>query len=342
MVNEPFVSVLLPVCNGGPYLREAIDSILSQSYPRFELIIINDGSTDDSWHTIETVQDPRVRAFQQMNLGIAGTLNRAIQLARGVYLARQDADDVALPKRFERQVEFLETHQDYGLVGTWATVLSERTEEVKVHNHPSENHVLKYELLFDNPFVHSSMMIRKAVVDRVGGYVAESRTRPAEDYELWSRVAREFDVANIPEVLQIYRDTPKSLSKGVGNPLLDHVINTSISNLTWVTGRATNDPAIHDLAAFSHGAYHRALGNVDLRELEDVLNEAANKLSKTCNVPADALRDRVQVHLHTVQYHYDHYNRYCRGGRIRRKIVQLAGAVKQNILFRQNRTTREH
>ena len=342
MVNEPFVSVLLPVFNGGPYLREAIDSILRQSYHRFELIIINDGSTDDSWHTIETVQDPRIRAFQQRNLGIAGTLNRAIQLARGVYLARQDADDVALPKRFERQVEFLETHQDYGLVGTWATVLSERKEVTKAHNHSSENHVLKYELLFDNPFVHSSMMIRKAVLDRVGSYVAESMGRAAEDYELWSRVAREFDVANIPEVLQIYRDTPKSLSKGIGNPLLDHVIDTSISNLAWVTGRVKHDPAILDLAAFSHGAYDRALGTAGLGELEDVLNEAANKLSKTCNVPADALRDRVQVHLHTVQYHYDHYNHYCRGGRIRRKIVQLAGAVKQNILSRQNRTTREH
>lgn len=332
MVNEPFVSVLLPVFNGGPYLQEAIGSILGQSYRNFELIIIDDGSTDDSWRTIKQVQDPRVCAFQQRNQGLAGTLNRAIQLARGVYLARQDADDVALPKRFERQVEFLETHRDYGLVGTWATVLSESRDETKVHNHPSENHVLKYELLFDNPFVHSSMMIRKAVVDRVGGYLRESVTRPAEDYELWSRVAREFDVANIPEVLQIYRDTPKGLSKGTGNPLLDHVINTSIGNLAWVTGRPTNDPAIHDLAAFSHGAHHRVLGNVALRELLDVLNEAAHTLSKACRVPAEALRERVQAHFHTVQYHYDHYHRYCRGGRIRRTIVQLAGAVKRGIL----------
>ena len=334
MVDQPLISVLLPVFNGGPYLQESIDSVLGQSLRNFELIIIDDGSTDDSWRVIERQKDPRVHAFRQNNQGLSGTLNRAIELARGVYLARQDADDVALPERFERQAGFLESHGNHGLVGTWATVISERNEQSGMHNHPAENHVLKYELLFDNPFVHSSMMIRKAVIDRVGGYVQETRMRPAEDYELWSRVAREFDVANIPEVLLIYRETPAGLSRGTHNPLLDHVINTSINNLAWVTGRMTNDSAINDVAALSHGAYHRALGTVALQELLALLNEAADRVSKTCNVSVAALRERVEAHSRTMHHHYAQYTRYWKGGGIRRKLSQLVGAARRSIPFR--------
>jgi len=318
MVDQPLISVLLPVFNGGVYLQEAVDSVLEQSFRNFELIIIDDGSTDDSWRTIGRVRDRRVRPFRQNNQGHSGTLNRAIELARGIYLARQDADDVALPNRFERKAEFLESHPNHGLVGTWAKIVSDANEQSRVHDHPSDSYVLKYELLFDNPFVHSSIMIRKAVINHVGGYVQETRMRPAEDYELSSRVAREFDVANIPEILQVYRETPQGLSRETANPLLDHVINTSIHNLAWVTGRMASDPAINDLAALSHGAYRRAFGTVALRELVALLEEAADAVSKTCNVPAGGLRERVEAHSRTLHQHYDQYTRYWKGGGIRR------------------------
>src|SRR5215467_6992847 len=135
MANGLSISVLLPVFNGGPYLQEAIESVLAQSYRNFELIIIDDGSTDDSWHTIHKVQDPRVRAFRQANRGLPSALNWAIQLAEGAYIARQDADDVSLPERLETQIEFLETHRGCGIVGTWAEIRSERKDVPKFHRH---------------------------------------------------------------------------------------------------------------------------------------------------------------------------------------------------------------
>lgn len=322
-MNDPLVSVLLPVYNAAPYVKEAIESIAGQTYRHLELIIIDDGSTDGSQHVIEQIQDSRIRAYHQANQGLSRTLNRAIQLARGDYLARQDADDWSLPKRLERQVHFLETHRDYGIVGTWAEIVSERKERSGTYSHPSEDHILKFELLFDNPFVHSSMMIRRAVVDCVGGYSTDHSTKPAEDYELWSRVARDFKLANIPEVLQMYRDTPGSLSKGVRNPLLDHVIKTSIGNLAWITRREVCNPTINNLAALNHGAYDKVLGKPTFEDVASILFEAADRVCDLCGIPRGALRVCSQAHCNNVQYHYEQYFRYYRGNRLGRKILRL-------------------
>jgi hypothetical protein len=273
------------------------------------------------------MRDPRIRVFHQANQGLPAALNRAIHAANGIYVARQDADDVALPERLEKQVAFLETHRDYGIVGTWAEIRSDNKGLEKMHRHPAENHILKFELLFDNPFVHSSMMIRKSVFDQVGSYSTDKSIR-AEDYELWSRAAREFEVANIPEVLQIYRDTPGSLSKGIVNPLLESVINISINNLAWVTGRDPNDPAIIDLAALAHAAHHRVIGIPTFQDLTSLLFEAADRLSDGCRVPRDVLRGRAQEHSHNVRYQYHHFQDTKRTG-LGRRVMRWARALKR-------------
>ena len=122
LFHEILVSVVLPVYNGAKYLRDAIDSMLAQSYANFELIIIDDGSTDDSINIISAFNDPRIRLYSQENQGLAATLNRGITLAKGAYIARQDQDDVSLPNRLSKQAAFLETNPDYGMVGTWASI----------------------------------------------------------------------------------------------------------------------------------------------------------------------------------------------------------------------------
>jgi glycosyltransferase involved in cell wall biosynthesis len=307
--NHPLISVLLPVYNGAEYLTAAIESILSQTYRNFELIIINDGSHDDSAKIISQFGDSRIRAYLQNNQGLAASLNRAVQLAKGKYLARQDQDDFSLPQRFQRQVEFLESHEECGMVGTWAKILSENKTVPKLHSHPSENAVLKFELLFDNPFVHSSMMIRKVVFDRVGLYSTDRARQPPEDYELWSRVARKFEVANMPEVLHIYRDVPSSMSKGIVNPFLENVIKISSENFSGATGRDKNDLVINDLVALSHGAYDKVSGRPTLRELSFVLSKAAEYVSNNNKEVPATLNEKVQLRLENLRNHYLGYKK---------------------------------
>ncbi|MDH4185753.1 MAG: glycosyltransferase [Nitrospira sp.] len=326
-MNSPLVSVLLPVYNAASYVRESIESILGQTFTSFELIVIDDGSTDESAQVIRSVRDPRMQVINQTNQGLSSALNRAVDVARGAYLARQDADDISLPQRFERQVDFLEAHPRYGIIGTWADIRSENGQVVKRHAHPTESCDLKFELLFDNPFVHSSMMVRKQVFERVGGYSTDRSIR-AEDYELWSRVARVLEVANIPEVLHIYRDTPGSKSKEEVNPLLESVINISINNLEWLTKREKQDLVINDLAALMHGAYHRVQGPASLHDLESTLFEAADKMSASLRVPSDRLREKAQTHRQVLLYHHGFYQDMCRLG-FRWRINRLVRRMKQ-------------
>ena len=296
---RPELSVLLPVYNGASHLREAIESILSQTYADFELIVIDDGSTDDSLSILEEYADSRIRVFSHTNRGLAASLNRAIGLAKGRYVARQDQDDVSLPQRFEKQVRFLKEHPTAGMVGTWARILAGNAETGRVHRHPSDNATLKFALMFDNPFVHSSMMIRKSVFDSVGVYTTDPSRQPPEDYELWSRIARAFDVANIPEVLHIYREVPKSMSRDHANPFLDRVVNISAENIARVLGREARGRDSHrSFRSCTWSDYHRVSPKPSLSRMEEDVNEMVRRLTETCDVQDDQL---IKMAQRTVQ-----------------------------------------
>lgn len=214
MEKKPLVSVILPVYNGEKYLDEAIKSILSQSYKRFELIIIDDGSKDKSLSIIKRFKDSRIKVYSQTNKGLAKTLNRGISLSKGTYIARQDQDDFSYPNRLEKQVNYLNINPRCGLVGTWAEIWEGNNKKTRrSHKHPSINKLLQFFLLFNNPFVHSSVMIRKTALKEVGLYSTDKSRQPPEDYELWSRIAQKYELANIPEILHAYREVPKSMSR---------------------------------------------------------------------------------------------------------------------------------
>src|SRR6516225_5378072 len=167
-MTSPLVSVVLPVRNGAADLPKAIDTILAQTFTDFELIVVNDGSTDGTAAVLDAIRDPRVRLVHQESTGLARALNRGISLARGRYIARQDHDDWALPNRIEKQVAFLDANLDYGLVGTRAEVWIGDSPTGRFHDHPSDDADLRFALLFNNYFVHSSVMMRKAALDEVG------------------------------------------------------------------------------------------------------------------------------------------------------------------------------
>jgi glycosyltransferase involved in cell wall biosynthesis len=299
------ITVVLPIYNGTKYLKEAVQSILDQTYADFELIMIDDGSTDHSADIVSTFIDPRIRLYPQENKGLAVTLNRGIALAKGKYIARQDQDDVSLPDRLSKQVGFLEANPDYGMVGTWASILNESRPTGRTHKHPTNDLALKFDLLFNNPFVHSSVMIRKSVFEEVGGYCTDKNRQPPEDYELWSRIARKFKVANIPEILHVYREIPQSMSRIGDNPFLQHLLKINVENLAWATECSYSNQSLQDLAALVHGAYPHFSGETSWKELVSIVREAARVLCSHECARDDAIQDKVLFRINNLRYHYN-------------------------------------
>jgi glycosyltransferase involved in cell wall biosynthesis len=302
MSTAALVSVVLPVYNCPDYIGEAIKSILDQTFKYFEFIIIDDGSTDNTSEVIQTFNDPRIHFFRQQNQGLAATLNRGIEMAHGKYIARQDQDDISLPERLEKQVIYLDSHPECGMVGTWAEIWVEKEKTRQVHQHPSDNKTLQYELLFDNPFVHSSMMLRKSVLDKVGRYSIDRKRQPPEDYELWSRIARHFQVANIPEILQVYRDTPGSMSKNGVSPFMNNLVTLSSENIAWAAKLSPIDPNAVNIAALTHNAPHCLVDHPNFSDMNKVLNKVVEHIS-----PNDiALQLRAKIKLKQLKTNYLH------------------------------------
>ena len=211
LATMPRVTVLMPVYNGERYLREAIDSILAQTFTDFEFIIVDDGSTDETPTILNGYTDPRiVRLRNQTNVGLVESLNRGLAAARGEYIARQDADDVSLPQRLEKQLDFLESHPDVGLVGTTFAIVNSCGVILGIPSVPTQNGDIQERLLCANNFCHGSVMFRRKCLEVVGAYRAD--LFPAEDYDLWLRIGEHFQVANLSDVLYQWRDWDASIS----------------------------------------------------------------------------------------------------------------------------------
>lgn len=203
----PKISVLMPVYNTPEkYLREAIESILNQSYGDFEFIIVNDGSTNNVEEVILSYGDDRIRYYSNgENRGVTATRNRLVALSTGEYLALMDSDDVSLPLRFAKQVEFLDSHREVGVLGTWIEFFPER----KVVIRPTESDLMKQYLLFSgSPVMNPTVMMRRSL--KV--YYNEAYHN-AEDYILWLEIMDKTEFANLPEVLLWYRWHGENLSK---------------------------------------------------------------------------------------------------------------------------------
>ncbi|PXV62510.1 glycosyl transferase family 2 [Dysgonomonas alginatilytica] len=197
------LSVIMPVFNAERYLREAIDSIINQSYTDWELIIINDGSIDCSENIIKSYTDTRLRYYKnEQNIGLIQTLNKGIDLCKGAYIARMDADDIAEKDRFGIQIAFLENNKEYALCGSDAKVIDENNIETGKILNLQSNEYLQINLLFSVPFIHPTILIRSEVLK--DNYF-DTEYKHAEDYELWCRIANSHKVANIGNFLLRYR-----------------------------------------------------------------------------------------------------------------------------------------
>ncbi len=202
-MKTPRVSVIMPVYNANAHLTEAVESILTQTFSDFELIIVNDASTDASKEIVAGFSDARIKFIEnQTNSGSAFSMNIGIEIARGEYIARMDADDVSLPERLATQVTYLDSHPNVGIVGTWVRVIGDSHEYV--WDYESDPEELKARTLFDCRLAFPSVMMR-AVFLKKNNLSFNTAWRRAEDYDMWARAATYGSIANIPEVLLKYR-----------------------------------------------------------------------------------------------------------------------------------------
>jgi glycosyltransferase involved in cell wall biosynthesis len=212
----PRVSVILAVYNGERFLSEAIDSILRQTFRDFEFLIVDDGSTDRTRDIIGSFRDSRVTVVRnERNLGLSRSLNRALVMARGEYIARQDADDVSDPDRFAEQVRYLDHHPRVALLGTGYRHVDSHGAVAGATVLPRDDLDIRWEMFFSCPFVNSSVMWRRVPVhEQVGRY--NEQFAYAQDNELWLRIAERFDVANLGRSLIKYREHPSSMTSTYG------------------------------------------------------------------------------------------------------------------------------
>ncbi len=213
-MSAPSLTVFMPVYNAATHLEDAIASVLAQSFEDFELLVVDDGSTDESMEVVRGFRDKRIRIEAQANnRGLIETLNSGIRMARGSLLARMDADDLSHPERFAMQTDFLNAHPDIVGVSCAFDLIDERGRPLPGEYgrvRPAEPLALRWALHFGCFFTHSGAMLRTSVLNASRGF--DSRYTHAEDYELWLRLVDEHRLANIPRVLLTRREHGANVS----------------------------------------------------------------------------------------------------------------------------------
>lgn len=208
MQNNPLVSVLLPCYNAEQYVEETIDSLLKQTYSNFEIIALNDCSTDKTLAILNELakKDNRIKVFNnEQNLKLIKTLNKGIELCNGEFIARMDSDDIALPRRFEKQVSFFQENPDHDIVSTQFSTFKTGSDKLSPHSNPIRNEELQAYLLFKSGICHPASMIRKTLFTELG-FRFEEEYLHVEDYALWSKAIYKTKLANIGgEPLLLYR-----------------------------------------------------------------------------------------------------------------------------------------
>lgn len=203
---SPKVSWVMPVYNGEKYLRPALDSILAQTFKNWELVIVNDASTDSTPSICKEYaeKDPRIRTLTNgKNLHIGGSLNKGISAARADLIARMDADDICLPQRLEKQIKVFEENKDIAVVGSYIVLIDEEGKEKGIREYATEDMELKRKILRYSPFAHPTVMFKKSIVEEFGGY--DRQKSPSEDIDLWFKIGTKYKFANVAEPLLKYR-----------------------------------------------------------------------------------------------------------------------------------------
>jgi len=207
----PRVSVIMAVYNGARYLTRAVESILTQTFADFEFVIVDDGSTDETPLILASFQDPRIVLLtNERNLGLTKSLNIGIRASSGEFIARQDADDASLPDRLRRQAAYLDAHPTTALVGAGSRWVDENDSVIQEWRPPPDHTAIQQTLLWTNPFIHGSFLIRRCCLDDIGGY--NEAQAFAQDTDLLYRISEPWDVDGLSDILYIHRRHGDSIS----------------------------------------------------------------------------------------------------------------------------------
>lgn len=340
----PKITILMSVYNGTRYLREAIESILRQTWTDYEFLIINDASTDDSREIILSFHDSRIRLVDNStNIGLTKSLNRGLKLAKGEIIARQDADDISYLKRLERQVQFLDNHPEVVLLGTSGRVIDEAgTPKNIILRPPVGLLAIRWYLMFENPFLHTSVMFRRNVIlEKLGGY-NESLVR-YQDYELWSRAAQNFVVENLHDVLIDCRSHYSSATSS--SPLaIGPLQNIAHNNLkVFLQSPSIPNKFAHLFSKFRtrHMSEDKFFQNYDWKQVKEIYEQTWHMY---CKIHPDAkfdqtIRSHLAANLYMISYFSTSRNRlvsiqtYIRALKFAPKSKRYPSLIKYIVLW---------
>jgi len=231
-MSNPAVTVLMPAFNAGRFIAASIRSVLAQNFSDFELLVIDDGSTDDTARVVEDSGDKRIRLVRNSkNQGLVATLNQGLSEVRSPLVARQDGDDLSRPDRLARQVEYLGAHADDVVVASGARLIDEGGRDFGALRLPRTRGQLRWDLCFRNPIPHSSVMMRRdAILSEFGGYPVSTSS---EDYSLWSAIASKNRFGLIPRPLVSYRIHSSSAMMSASSMAAAYRIDESSAESTW-------------------------------------------------------------------------------------------------------------
>jgi len=263
--QAPLVSIVLPVYNGEKYLAESLDSVLAQTYQNWELVIINDGSTDGTETLILSYQDKRIKYLpNEGNKGIIFSLNKGLQESNGVYIARLDADDIALPFRIEKQVKFLSENSDYALCGSYFQTIDSNGSLLKNVTFPANNRDAQSYLLLHNCFCHSAIMMRSIIAKELK---YDEKFQVCEDYDLWYRISRRGKILNLPVFTTLYRVHDNNMSTRKSEIMFAHVnkINKRILDDLGIE-YSDSELAVHSNALCYNASFFKQPVNINILE----------------------------------------------------------------------------
>lgn len=276
----------MPVFNAEEYIHDAIQSILKQTFKDFEFLIIDDRSTDFSQDIVKSFNDSRITLLQnQVNMGVASTLNKGIALAKGEYIARMDADDISAPTRLAKQVALMDSKKKLGICGAWVQTIDPRGKGHRIR-FPADSRTIRAYILFDNPLNHPVVMMRRRWIIK-HNLLYDPSCPAAQDYELWSRCASCFDIENIKMDLLNWRINPSGVTHKSFKKSNETVLKIQKNELDKLNIKADNQLL----------NFHRRVGNScglkSIKELQKArlwLEQLIRKNDDIEHYPKDGLR----------------------------------------------------
>jgi glycosyltransferase involved in cell wall biosynthesis len=298
---SPKVSVFMPVYNAGDYLREAIESILNQTFTEFEFVIVNDGSTDQSESIIRSYADPRIRLVNNpKNLGLIASLNLGLEICQGEYILRMDSDDISLPDRIALQVKFMDDNQRIGLIGSWFEDFGEHIEP-KVVRYSSHDVEIRIRHLYQTHISHPTAVLRSSVV-RQHAISFDSEYVYGEDYNFWVTMSSFSELSNYPAVLVRKRDHPRNITNSFSS-----IMNATCTRVKQKQFEAMGAP-VNQEEADLYTRFADPEWQFSINEMNSLLN-LLNRLQKANQISGFIQPDLYSTYLANKWFHLCFHNR---------------------------------